>query len=560
MANRITEVRLLAVPLEKDYKHTLYFTNADNQTAYFQSKTIHISTDFSYQRKEGYISFPKHYDDLQNCNYVMYRNAETSNKWYYAFITKMEYKSEEVTWIYFETDVLQTWMFDYTIKPSFVEREHVSDDTRGLHILEEGLQTGEYVCNLHSKAQWGDSTYYVIVGVSKVYAEKTNESLWYWTLGLLGKDEEWVQIIGDKYNGLFSGLKYRAFKYDDEAEMKNLLNMINFYDAAGYGEDIQCMFLAPAELIEKGSKPAGLHPDDTFEGWVANSDEVDTKYINKTTGDYSTITMKPSTINGYTPRNNKLWTYPYCYLVASNNNGVAVPYRFEDFSTTQPSFIIEGCLSPGCSVRLVPLNYKGASRNDEEGINLGKFPALNWTSDLYTNWVTQNSVNIGVDVAAGVLQVAAGVAGVAAAGATGGASLLMAGGIASGVTSIANTMAEVNKASFLPAQSKGNVNAGDVITMSEQNDFHFYSMSIKSQYAKIIDNYFDMFGYKVNDVKVPNKNHRQNYWFTKTIDVSIDGFIPQDDLQKIKDCYNNGITFWKNASNIGDYTVSNSIV
>ena len=85
-------------------------------------------------------------------------------------------------------------------------------------------------------------------------------------------------------------------------------------------------------------------------------------------------------------------------------------------------------------------------------------------------------------------------------------------------------------------------------------------MTIKAEYAAIIDNYFSMFGYKVNRVKTPEKNHRENYWYTKTIDVNIDGNIPIKDLQKIKECYNRGITFWKNPGNFGSYAVSNNPV
>ena len=44
------------------------------------------------------------------------------------------------------------------------------------------------------------------------------------------------------------------------------------------------------------------------------------------------------------------------------------------------------------------------------------------------------------------------------------------------------------------------------------------------------------------------------------IDVNINGDVPQNDMIKIKDCYNKGITFWRNASNIEDYSVSNNIV
>ena len=40
MANPITKVYLLDVPLEADYKNTLYFANASAQQSYFQSKVI----------------------------------------------------------------------------------------------------------------------------------------------------------------------------------------------------------------------------------------------------------------------------------------------------------------------------------------------------------------------------------------------------------------------------------------------------------------------------------------------------------------------------------------
>jgi hypothetical protein len=69
-----------------------------------------------------------------------------------------------------------------------------------------------------------------------------------------------------------------------------------------------------------------------------------------------------------------------------------------------------------------------------------------------------------------------------------------------------------------------------------------------------------MFGYKVNRVKVPNKAHRSRFWYTKTIDVNIDGNIPNNDLQVIKNCYNNGITFWRNVAEIQNYSLSNDIV
>ncbi len=94
----------------------------------------------------------------------------------------------------------------------------------------------------------------------------------------------------------------------------------------------------------------------------------------------------------------------------------------------------------------------------------------------------------------------------------------------------------------------------------KENTFHLYAMSVKAEFAAIIDDYFDMFGYKVNKVKVPNKAHRSRWWYTKTIDANIDGNLPNNDMDKIKDCYNRGITFWRNADEIENYSLSNGIV
>ena len=54
MAN-ITKVYLLNVPLENDYMHTLYFDSLEAQQSYFQSRIVKSFTEFSYQRKDGFI-------------------------------------------------------------------------------------------------------------------------------------------------------------------------------------------------------------------------------------------------------------------------------------------------------------------------------------------------------------------------------------------------------------------------------------------------------------------------------------------------------------------------
>ena len=85
-------------------------------------------------------------------------------------------------------------------------------------------------------------------------------------------------------------------------------------------------------------------------------------------------------------------------------------------------------------------------------------------------------------------------------------------------------------------------------------------MSIKAEYAKIIDKYFSMYGYKVNDLKLPNISGRSNWNYVKTIGCNILGDIPQEDMEKIKSIFNNGVTFWHNPNTFLDYSQSNNIV
>ena len=91
-----------------------------------------------------------------------------------------------------------------------------------------------------------------------------------------------------------------------------------------------------------------------------------------------------------------------------------------------------------------------------------------------------------------------------------------------------------------------------------RNGFSFYKMAIKQEYAKIIDDFFSMYGYKVNEVKIPNITGRQNWNYVKTIDCNLLGDIPQEDMQKLKDIFNSGVTFWHNPNTFLDYSQSNN--
>ena len=225
---------------------------------------------------------------------------------------------------------------------------------------------------------------------------------------------------------------------------------------------------------------------------------------------------------------------------------------------------MKGVLNPGCSINLTPTNYNGSASSDNDAIQLGKFPICNFQNDMYTNWLTQNSINVlGQNITTDDMNIASTSFGSLAGTITNVASGNYFGAglnVASGLQGIASAMIQQKQHNMIAPTVNGQLNSADVNVASGNNTFHFYKMSIKQEYAKIIDEYFDMFGYKVNDVKVPNITGRQNWNYVKTINCNFSGNIPQTDLNIIKTIFDNGITLWHNPSTIYNYNNSNNIV
>lgn len=553
----LTKVYLLNTPLESDYIHTLYFNSLEGQKSYFLSKKVKEYDNLTYQRKDHVIKVPEIYDNLIGCNYVMYQNASYNNKWFYAFIKDIRYISDGVSEIEIETDCIQTWLFDYTIKPSFIEREHTLDDTIGANTYPENLELGEYVCSEIINTNFGS-------------AHPVIATTWRFN----DTDKEAQDKPGSYVNGIYHGVSYYLIGDQTTAVLQYILKL--FADA-GKSDAIVSIFMAPDKLTKyneistHSSDPlhwdylttsGGLSWGQYKEITYLDSGEATLMLDNNTSigSDVSTAIGKPyNNVDGYVPKNKKLFAYPYKYLLATNNAGVNAVYQYEHFKNPDDPlycyFMTHGSLTPGCSIRTVPTDYKGVGYNFDEGLNGAKYPICSYTNDVYVNWLTQNSVNIGVDLASGVATTILGTATLLAPG----AGVLSAGMAMSGLSQIGSTIGQIHQMSLIPPQAKGNLNCGDVVYSRGRCTFSFYQMTIKNEYAKIIDNYFDMFGYKVCRVKIPNIHHRARYWFTKTVDVNIDGAIPNKDLQVIKNCYNKGITFWRNGSEIGNYSLDNYI-
>lgn len=551
-----TTIRLIKSPLELDYKNQLTFASKQAQETYFKSLP-HIEIDScSYQRHNNFIRWPGHIDSLLNYNYVMYQNDNYSNKWFYAFIIKMEYHNDGETYIYIQQDVFQTWQFDITWKQSFVEREMiaVNEDVPGANLLVEDLETGEYIENATSSVEGVDFCYVI------AYSRNPQTD---------GYSQDTFSFNGTNINGIFSGLYYYVCSYLGLTSMLGSMST----GATPHDDSIVEIFTVPKLAVEGLTDilDHGVY-DPLFIGTWVNQ-------LFTSNGKELSLSSVHSTLDGYSPRNQKLKTYPFTYLGFNPSNGSSKIFRYEDF-TNNPEFSIRSEVNPAPSVLFIPKNYKKSTgQNIAETCSLSGYPTIGYHTEYFNSWIArnQNLINLdiqernyndtvaaykkGIDVASDIAKTTFGaMSGEGSSSGLAGVAKDSLDLVSIGVNNefyIQKQMAQVEAQKLLP--NKGVIGSGNgtLLGYGLFDDDIFKSYSIKAQFAERIDKYFDMYGYKTNQVKIPNLNNRPNWNYIKTIGANILGDIPQQDMEIIKNMFNAGITLWHNTSNFLDYSQNN---
>lgn len=508
------------IKLDREMKNVLSYSESDMLTLVNASGIkVTEASDYSFigrgDRDAITVSVP--YSTCLGCNYMAFQNYNYNNKWYFAFIDRVEYISDGATRLHYTVDIFATWFDYWSNKACYIVREHTNNDSVGNNTIDEGLALGDsYVIRSHATD-----------------GNITNKQSW--VIGSTYDPLQSKEELGGVYQGLYSGIIYYSF--DSQQGLDSNLRAIINSDRGM--QAVQCVFTAPTFLVN-----------------TIGSGQVPSSYSVAT---YDTSISPITTIGSYNPKNKKLLTYPYVYMELSNGVGSSSILHQELFTGTNGSgnyvLRVDGALCPGCSVRMSPVNYNGSSKNIEEGVSLGKYPICNFAGDIYVNWITQNGVNIFTDVVQSALNLGMG------------AGTGSGGGIASGIFGLINAGDELRRAELVPPTVKGNMNAGDVFFSDNQLTFHLYKKTIKEEIARTIDDYFSMFGYKTNRLKVANQLGRQNWNYVQigpneTIGYQKDNVlaVPPADLDNINKLYQRGITLWHNHSTLGDYTQSNNII
>lgn len=582
-------VLMKGVPLPLTYEHTILFESASEQAAYFASFTSQKFDKQSYTRPtRGILRVQLNPDDARVFNYLRFQNTHFSPKWFYAFITNVEYINHSVCEIQFSIDVLQTWMFDYELKPCFVEREHSATDEIGDNLLPEPVDANDYVyenlIRYNTDAPVGNE-------YGLLFPWTGDYDVIVWATFDKNLEDYQAQVTGNMFNGLCANV-FTGLNISKQQQATTVNNWIQDAVRAGKEDGIVSICMIPSGFITGVVGPV--------------SDSAGTEYPMTTVP----INFKAEqrwvikTYDGDIPiRNNKLFTYPYTFIQALSNNGDHIEYKYEKFGSTNYNTIYMNCVpSPSPQAELYPYNYEGIEKqNYTQRLTINDFPQCAYNTDAYKAWLAQNNVNLGIDAVRSVVNIAASLASFKGAmraseavnarwqnpvdingdglpsqyrqaarnhaqevagkqlssGANFGSGLFNSG------LDLVSTWNQWRLATIQPPVPKGN-RTGSLDMATHAFGFYLFQAHVTPQLALAADTYFTKYGYSCQQVKVPGIKNRSSYTYVKTNGCFImpnTAGLDSGAIAQICSIFDRGLTFWRYKSSnfqIGNYDQENT--
>ena len=573
-------ILLYDVPLNSNYENTFLFDTANQQLTYFLNTFEYRRFDYqSYQRKHrGWLRIAAPYVNVYNANYLIFKNdiaidgdhpvLDYEQKYYYAFITQIRYINERTAEIHYVLDVLQSYMFDWTLTQCMVERETVIRDAPGLHRIDEGLPIGDYEYSDTQRMKFrpfnasGYVPLHLSFGTKVVIAATVNDNY---------EDTTEGATITQQWENTIVGCNLLVKELGNIQSSDYALYWLNHLPG------------------EKQSAILGIY----LIGQVIT--EAQRTYNASTL--LAQVPFSDGYVDGYTPWNKKLLTAPYKALVVFSSDGTSKVfdyYKFRD-TTTNIIFYLDFAFTAPIQGALYPANYQGEGAIEQiSAIPLPTVPSCTWSNDTYKAWAALNTGYMISSIAGSVVDAGIKVGGaIATAGISGavsevaGASVLsgageaigetygfvgetagqalgrnvssvasgigkQAGGLLGDIQNIANNFIALHNARIQPDSFNGSAQNLTAINNGYYG-FAYGTRCIRQDYARMLDRYFTMFGYKVNELKVPSLKNRTNFTYVKTMNSDISGLIPSDDRAMINAIFNAGIRFWSRPDLIGVY-------
>ena len=529
------------IPWSKNYQHTAYFASSSTQHSWICS-SAHIigetnpKTGQNYIKDQltGTIKLSGHSYTYRNCNYICWQNTDIDNstsgtssledRYYYAFVDDIRYVSNVVFEVDYTIDVLQTYLFGASpcsLNKCFIERTHTKTDTVGDHIEPEPITSDRYVydhINYSTFYNANPSGWSVLVYATKARSEG-----------------DAIKSMGMRC-GLPQGLYCNVFQSDetDNAYKKfsDWMNGLSAESFADWVEKIVAVVAVPSEFVSASS--GGLADTHDWNG---------SEYV-------ATYT---ASIDGVTPKNKKLLTYPYNCMYMSTQDGSSeeLPYEFMAVNNQgKARFKCALAIQPQPELIVAPYGYKGYPQGNvdyDAKLVVKDFPMIPWVGDAYKQYLgsqgMQNAFNILKGAVGGALTGAF----------TGGNPISALAGAGTGAigTAIQN---DISAEKARMGTDSPHVSSNSTMWALGQKTIMSAQKCICEKDAKRIDNYFTTYGYAIkttDTVQFTNPRFRQHY--VKTANCDCVGGAPAKAIAEIENIFNRGITIWNSGDNVGNY-------
>ena len=513
------------VPLDPTYNHSFAFTNRDgtnrevrdrlNALEPFKISTASLVFNGGYPTNQ--ISYTRVTNQkirvgvpasvIYDANYLVFHNqdfpesgnpAATQPRWYFCFVNSIEFINPNCTEVTFEVDVIMTWCEAGIFEDCFIAREHSITDAIDGHLQPEDIEIGEY--RYEEISDFFD-TYFedlkIVIGA---------------TVTETGND---LGTAGITYNNLFGGCAYYTFDTAKQASV--FLNMITEYAKS---DAVVSVFYMPTKLCVTGPV---IFPQRYF---------VDT-------------TLRRRPFEGYAPNNNKLFTYPYRFLYMTDGAGHSAEYRFERFRAGQAVFDLWCPIVTNTQAMVVPRNY--ATNQDRVTVRdlecldfafkSGQYPQLTYNIDTWKRWLASNAVPTAINVLGGITS-----------------SIFSTNVVGGLVGTVAQTVSQMYTHAIQPNEIRGATGGELSLTAVRKFGIHLYLKEITGGYARVVDNFYDMFGYKSNTHHTPSVNTRPHWTYVQTKGCNLTASMPADAAAKVVQIFDNGCTFWNDLTEVGKYS------
>lgn len=528
--------------LDNRYMDTVYFDNESAQNMAFSSRVFRQFNELSYKRyTENVIKIEAQASELLGVTYMRFKNNRAGDMWFYCFVNSVDYLSETACILTYEIDVIQTWFIQKgTLNPCMVKREHTLSDSFGENLEPEGIGSDNY--NVNELTFYTDLTNYYIV------------------IQTTGEPEDEELLINNIFDATSKIVLPCNTNADAEFIKGALQGLLGSWDEGERQQQIIDMTMLPQEVARLANLP--LEKDIKFD--------------------------MPTSFDGYHPKNNKLWMYPFSYLLCTTKCGEGGTFRWEYFEDVSPQSTNKVTFTRVCSgtgggqMMCFPMRYNGIVKNYDCAITFSDFPKCAFTYDAYQAWIAnggktkyENEKELTIIKGASTVLKNYGDVVTSAANASkpmpsNTSNLAMASNIVGGAinavtrtidagVSIQEAMNKVNYM-FKDAMYEPNMTVGSaspsIAAGNRIPNFYFQHVHLKADEARRCDDFLSCYGYATNRVKVPNLKGRRYWNFVMTENCTVKGDMPASSKEAIARIFDGGITLWHNIDQIGNYNQS----